>query len=219
MKCRKQVRWDLYLTSWSSILISTLTPPQNRTFRWSHGHSWKTDTPHTSLFSCTLHASDYVNHTTWLKCLHPRITPSSCHPWWAVERLFLVVPLFVLSCVSLLHLALLFPLLPFFRVDNAKTIIPCASANWGSHSLTEFTPPTFLNRINDRLRDAELFSRRFNARHWQTFYDLVNVYVFDSGSICIHGKELLKQFTFHQNIGENLTLKKMFEISEQLILE
>ena len=35
----------------------------------------------------------------------------------------------------------------------------------------------------------------------------------------IHGKELLKQFPFHQNTGENLTLKQMFEISEQLILE
>ena len=47
-------------------------------------------------------------------------------------------------------------------------------------------------------KDAEAFSRRFNARHWQTFYDLVNVYVFDSGSICIHGKELLRKFAFHQ---------------------
>ena len=28
--------------------------------------------------------------------------------------------------------------------------------------------------------------------------DLVNIYVFDIGSICIHGKELLRQFTFHQ---------------------
>ena len=31
-------------------------------------------------FSCTLGASDYVNHTTWLQCLHSRITPCSCHP-------------------------------------------------------------------------------------------------------------------------------------------
>ena len=26
----------------------------------------------------------------------------------------------------------------------------------------------------------------------------MNVYVFDSGSICIHGKELRRQFTFHR---------------------
>ena len=32
----------------------------------------------------------------------------------------------------------------------------------------------------------------------KTFYDLGNVYVFFIGSICIHGKELFRQFTFHQ---------------------
>ena len=31
VKCREQVRGDPYLTSWSSILVWTLTPPQNRT--------------------------------------------------------------------------------------------------------------------------------------------------------------------------------------------
>ena len=56
-------------------------------------------------------------------------------------------------------------------------------------------------------KDAEPFYRRFNARHWQTFYDLVNVYVFDSGSICIHGKELLRQFTFHQKYRGNSHFK------------
>ena len=47
----------------------------------------------------------------------------------------------------------------------------------------------------------------------------MNVYVFDTGSICIHGKELLRQFTFHQTYRENLTLKQMFEIFEKLIME
>ena len=47
----------------------------------------------------------------------------------------------------------------------------------------------------------------------------MNVCVFDIGSICIHGKELLGQFTFHQNTGEDLTLKQMFDISEKLIVE
>ena len=32
-------------------------------------------------------------------------------------------------------------------------------------------------------------------------------------------KELLRQFAIHQNTGANLTMKQMFEISEQLILE
>ena len=47
----------------------------------------------------------------------------------------------------------------------------------------------------------------------------MNVYVFDIGSICIHGKELLRQFISIKNTGQNLTLKQMFEISEKLILE
>ena len=46
---------------------------------------------------------------------------------------------------------------------------------------------------------------------------LVNVYVFNIGSICFHGKELLRQFAFHQR--EDLTLKQIFEISEKLIVE
>ena len=45
-----------------------------------------------------------------------------------------------------------------------------------------------------------------------------NVYVFHIGSICIHGKELLRQFTFHQNTGNNLTMKQMFDMSEKLIV-
>ena len=39
------------------------------------------------------------------------------------------------------------------------------------------------------------------------------------GSICIHGKELLRQYFPSENTGKNLSLKQMFEISEQLISE
>ena len=46
----------------------------------------------------------------------------------------------------------------------------------------------------------------------------MNVYVFDIGSICIHGKELLGKFTFHQKYRNDLTLKQMFDISEKLIV-
>ena len=38
--CSKQVRGDPYLTSLSSMIIWTLTPPQNRTFLWNLVHSW-----------------------------------------------------------------------------------------------------------------------------------------------------------------------------------
>ena len=32
----------------------------------------------------------------------------------------------------------------------------------------------------------------------QTFFNMRNVYVFDIGSTCIHGKELPENLTFHQ---------------------
>ena len=40
-----------------------------------------------------------------------------------------------------------------------------------------------------------------------------------SGSTCIHEKELVRQFHSIKNTKDNLTLKLMFEISEELILE
>ena len=40
VKCRTQVRRDPSLTSLSSMMIWTLTPPWNRTFLLDHDHSW-----------------------------------------------------------------------------------------------------------------------------------------------------------------------------------
>ena len=40
VKCRTQVLWDPFLTSLSSMVIWTLTPPQNRTFLQDHDHPW-----------------------------------------------------------------------------------------------------------------------------------------------------------------------------------
>ena len=58
---------------------------------------------------------------------------------------------------------------------------------------------SFLNRVNDRLgkmldRCPEDAMQDIDKRSMI----LVNVYVFNIGSICIHGKELLRQFAFHQ---------------------
>ena len=47
----------------------------------------------------------------------------------------------------------------------------------------------------------------------------MTVYVFNFGSICTHGKELLRQFAFRQKYRKNLTLKPMFKISEKMVLE
>ena len=51
------------------------------------------------------------------------------------------------------------------------------------------------------------------------FYDLGNVYVFDIGSICIHGKELLRNLHSIKHTGKDLISKQMFDTSEKLIVE
>ena len=67
-----------------------------------------TDTPHTSFFSCTVHVfHDVQSHILAqaepkLKRLRARVTPSSCHPWWAVDcfSLLLCSSLCPFLCVS-----------------------------------------------------------------------------------------------------------------------
>ena len=82
--------------------------------------------------------------------------------------------------------------------------------NMDSDTVTEsnLSLRSFLNRVNDRLRKILDHSskKKCNARHRQTFYDLGNVRVFAIGSICIHGKELLRQFTFHQKDRRMISL-------------
>ena len=57
----------------------------------------------------------------------------------------------------------------------------------------------FLHRVNDRVRKIqEQSSKDATQDSNKHFFNVVNVYVFDIGSICIHGKELLGKYTFHQ---------------------
>ena len=72
---------------------------------------------------------------------------------------------------------------------------------WHRHRIEPFSKITIILEQCEWsiAKDAGPFSWRCNARHRQTFYDLLNVYVFDNGSICIHGKELLRQSAFRQN--------------------
>ena len=74
-------------------------------------------------------------------------------------------------------------------VDDKFVIDDDVDADTAAESNLSPKSRSFLNRVNDRLRKIlDQSSKRCNARHRQTFYDLANVYVFDSGSICIHGK-------------------------------
>ena len=62
-----------------------------------------------------------------------------------------------------------------------------------------------ISHFSSSAKDIGPFFKRCNARHRQTFFNLGNVYVFNIGSICIHGKELLRKFTFHQKYVRNHT--------------
>ena len=52
------------------------------------------------------------------------------------------------------------------------------------------------------VKDIGPIFMRCNARQKQTFFNMGNVYVFNIGSICIHGKDLFRNFTFHQKNRE-----------------
>ena len=70
------------------------------------------DTPHTSFFSCSLHNSFHAYHIAWLKCLYACVIPSSCHPWWAFDRPF-VVRLFVFVLLLFLSVVYFFSSLSY----------------------------------------------------------------------------------------------------------
>ena len=62
---------------------------------------------------------------------------------------------------------------------------------------------SFLNRVSDRLRKILDHSSKDAMQDIdKTLYDLENVCVFDIGSICIHVKEPLRKFSFHQTYRE-----------------
>ena len=66
----------------------------------------------------------------------------------------------------------------------------------------------FLHRVKERLRNIlDHSSKGYNARHRQTFFNLGNVHVFNIGSICTHGKESRRKFTFHQKHREQSHLE------------
>ena len=70
---------------------------------------------------------------------------------------------------------------------------------WRHHRIEPFSKITIVLEQCEWpiAKDIGPFFRRCNARHRQTLYDLEFVYFFDIGSICIHGKELLRQCTSH----------------------
>ena len=89
-------------------------------------------------------------HIALLKCLHARVTPHSGHPWWAVERLFLVSSFWLSPCVSL------------SLCSSSQAIIPCVSATQESCSLADFTLPTGCEpKLLDEFHHSETSAMNF----------------------------------------------------------
>ena len=72
--------------------------------------------------------------------------------------------------------------------------------------------------MNDQVRKRQTNPQKMQQRQRQTFCNMENVYVFDIGSICIHGKNYSDNLHSIKNT-EDLTVKQMFDISEKLISE
>ena len=67
---------------------------------------------------------------------------------------------------------------------------------------------SFLDRVNDQVRKRQKRSTMNVTENGEkTFCDMENVHVFSIGISCIHGKESLRQFTFHQKIQGRAHLK------------
>ena len=83
-------------------------------------------------------------------------------------------------------------------VDDKFVIDDDMGSDTATESNFSLRSRSFLHRVNDRLRKRQNQSSKDATKDSETFYDLVNVYVFDIGITCIHGKELFRKCTFHQ---------------------
>ena len=93
-------------------------------------------------------------------------------------------------------------------VDDKFVIDDDMDSNTATESNLSLRSRSFLNRVNDRLRKMldhlpEDAMQDIDKR--SMIWDMFNV--FDIGSICIHRKELLRHFTFHQKYRERSHLK------------
>ena len=61
---------------------------------------------------------------------------------------------------------------------------------------------SFLHSVNDRVRKMLDHSSKDAIQDSNKHSFIWRMFMFDIGSICIHGKELLRQLTFHQNMKE-----------------
>ena len=80
-----------------------------------------------------------------------------------------------------------------FIVENDKM-----ESNTEAESEMSFKSRSFLHRVNDRVWKRQYQSSKDATKDSDKHSVIWKVYVFYITSICFHGKELLRQFTFHQ---------------------
>ena len=72
-----------------------------------------------------------------------------------------------------------------------------------TESNLSLSPRSFLHRVNDRKRKILDHSSKDAVQDIDKSSTIWRMFcVFNIGSICIHGKELLRKFTFHQKYRE-----------------
>ena len=81
---------------------------------------------------------------------------------------------------------------------------------WHRHRIEPFSEITIILEQGEWsiAKDIGPFFKRCNARHRQTFYDLVNVYVFDIRSSVFMGKNYSGNLHSIRNTGKDLTMKQ-----------
>ena len=105
--------------------------------------------------------------TSWLKNVFVRITPHSCHPWWAVERLFLVVSslwlfprVFPSPCSSLSTSTCTLTWIPSSMWTTPRQFFLVLPPTEESCTLAEFTPPTLWKRRSPREQTKSTWGRQ-----------------------------------------------------------
>ena len=83
-------------------------------------------------------------------------------------------------------------------VDDKLVIDVDVDSDTAAASDLSLKSRSFLNRLNDRLRKMMDRSPEDSMQDIDKRSMIWVIFLFDSRSICIHGKELLRQFAFHQ---------------------
>ena len=105
-------------------------------------------------------------------------------------------------------------------VSNKLVIDIVMDSDTAAESDLSLKSRSFLNRVNDRLRKMLNRSPEDSMKDIDKSSMIWGLFMSSTVEASVFmGRKLPRQFAFQQKYRENVTLKKMFEISEKLILE